>query len=309
MHNTVCDALISGKVKVVVLEDSKSIQKQIKDFIEQELEWEVLIAKNRDEAHNLHETQGVKFYILDINLGDNRRQEGIDTAQDIKEFDENTYIAIFSGFLSSRQVRKSFRNIKVNHLEEKSENIQVGFCNIAMDMLKFQKDLVSSFFKSYFNSTIELDDERILKLAKKEKEINQQIDKIQKLEICYQLSSAKPLINVSTDDEELEPEEISSYIAEDENIKKYKIYKRNEDWLTENAGKYVAFVDGEWIDDFVEKEKDDLLKKLDESIEYRDKPVFYIQADREGSQFKNENIPRLSSSAQFRGLKFLSGDY
>ena len=41
--------------------------------------------------------------------------------------------------------------------------------------------------------------------------------------------------------------------------------------------KYVAFADGEWLQEFVDDDEKTLLNKLNQSDEYKYKDVFYIK--------------------------------
>ena len=99
-QNFVCDRFINNIPKVVVLEDMFLVREVFQQFIENELGWQVIIAENRNEAVKLCESQGAEFYILDIKLGTEkeRSQEGLDTAEIVRQIDKSVFVSIFLAF-------------------------------------------------------------------------------------------------------------------------------------------------------------------------------------------------------------------
>ena len=97
MLNTNCenifiyDPLIKDKPEVVVLEDSSTTQKEIKQVITENLDWPVILVDNQEKAIKLCEENQVRFYILDIHLGERRTQEGLNTAEIIKKIERKTF--------------------------------------------------------------------------------------------------------------------------------------------------------------------------------------------------------------------------
>ncbi len=267
----ICDSFINNTPKVVILEDMELIREEIQQFIKNELGWQVIIAKNRNEAVKLCESQEAEFYILDIKLGNerSRSQEGMDTAEEIKAIDENVFVSIFSDYSQSQEFQKRAKKVGVNYFQAKSSPVQEGVSRIAIEMLLFQKNLLDGIFQKYLHSSAYLGEDEILKIVNKIKEVNKKLEDIQKLERSYQSDSTEhPLPCESID--------FFSDLAidEDENIQSYESYKQNMEWREKYQNKYVAFVDGEWLPQFVADNSHDLLNYLRNS-EHKNEAILY----------------------------------
>jgi hypothetical protein len=268
-QNFICDALINEDIHVVVLEDNGNIRETINEVISRELGWKVIVIENRQDAVRLCQDKKAVFYILDINLGTERSQEGIDTAEEIKAIDNNVFVSIFSGVPNLERYKKMAKIIGVNYFEEKGYVIREGVARIAVEMLLFQKNLLDSIFQSYLQSSIDIDSNEILKVVNRIKQVNKKLKDIQNLERSYQSDST---------DHPLPCESIDFFsdlaIDGDENIQAYEWYKQNVEWREIYQGKYVAFVDGEWLQQFVTNNSHDLLNCLRNS-EHKGKAIFY----------------------------------
>ena len=124
-ENPIRDRLINNIPTVVILEDMPEIRAEIREFIENELGWRVIIAENRSKVVEICEAQGAEFYIFDIKLGNekDKSQEGIDTAEEIRKIDENVFISIFSGVPDLEPHKKMAKSIGVNYFEEKGATL------------------------------------------------------------------------------------------------------------------------------------------------------------------------------------------
>ena len=269
--NFVSDRLINNIPKVVILEDMFLLREEIQQFIENELGWQVIIAENRRQAVGICESQGAEFYILDIKLGNekDRSQEGMDAAEEIKGIDKNVFVSIFSGVPDLEVYKKMAQKIGVNYFEEKGNVVQEGVTRIAVEMLRFQKNLLDGIFQSYLQSSIDIDGNEVLKVVNKIKEVNKKLEDIQKLERSYQFDSTEhPLPCESID--------FFSELAidEDKNIQAYELYKQNVKWWEKYQNQYVAFADGEWLPQFVADNSHDLLNYLRNS-EHKNKAILY----------------------------------
>ena len=270
-RNFIRDRLINNTPKVVILEDISLVREEIQQFIENELGWQVIIAQSRNEAVQICESQQAEFYILDIKLGNekDRSQEGIDTAEEIKGIDKNVFVSIFSGVPNLEAYKIMSKKIGVNYFEEKGNLVREGVSRIAVEMLLFQKNLLNGIFQNYLQSSVDIDGDEVLKIANKIKEVNKKLEDIQKLEKSYQSDST---------DHPLFCESIDFFsdltINEDENIQAYERYKQNVKWWEIYQGKYVAFVDGEWLQQFVTDNSHDLLNCLRNS-EHKNKSILY----------------------------------
>jgi len=183
-RNFIRDRLINNTPKVVILEDMSLVREEIQQFIENELGWQVIIAKNCNEAVKFCESQEAEFYILDIKLGNerSRSQEGMDTAEAIKAIDENVFVSIFSDYSQSQEFQKRAKKVGVNYFQAKSSPVQEGVSRIAIEMLLFQKNLLDGIFQKYLHSSAYLGEDEILKIVNKIKEVNNKLEDIQKLE-------------------------------------------------------------------------------------------------------------------------------
>lgn len=270
-QNFICDSFINNTPTVVILEDMYLIRNEIQQFIEDELGWEVIVVDNRSEAVKICESQEAEFYILDIQLGNerSRSQEGMDTAEEIRQIDKNVFVSMFSGIPNLEPHKKMAHRIGVNYFKEKGNVVREGVSRIAVEMLLFQKNSLDSVFQSYLQSSIDIDGNEILKVVNKIKEVNKKLEDIQKLERSYQFDSTEhPLPCESID--------FFSDLAidGDENIQSYEWYKQNVKWREKHQGKYVAFVDGEWLPQFVADNSHDLLNYLRNS-DHKGKAIFY----------------------------------
>jgi hypothetical protein len=161
------------------------------------------------------------------------------------------------------------KRIGVNYFEEKGNFLQEGVARIAVEMLLFQKNLLDGIFQNYLQSSVDIDGDEVLKIVNKIKEVNKKLEDIQKLERSYQSDSKDhPLFCESID--------FFSDLAinGDKNIQAYERYKQNVKWREKYQNKYVAFVDGEWLPQFVADNSHDLLNCLRNS-EHKGKAIFY----------------------------------
>jgi DNA-binding response OmpR family regulator len=251
------------------------IREEIQQFIEGQLGWQVVIAKNRNEAVKICETQQAEFYILDIKLGNerSRSQEGMDTAEQIRSIDENVFVSIFSGVPNLEPHKKMAKRIGVNYFEEKGNIVREGVSRIAVEMLRFQKNLLDSIFQKYLHSSAYLGEDEILKIVNKIKEVNKKLEDIQRLEKSYQSNSTDhPLDEANNDEKRLNPAFLP--IEDDDNILKYESLKQNSEWREKYQNKYVAFADGKWLSEFVADNSHDLLNCLRNS-DHKGKAIFY----------------------------------
>jgi hypothetical protein len=259
--NSICDSFINNTPKVVILEDMELIREEIRQFIENELGWQVIIAENRRQAVKICEAKEAEFYIFDIKLGNekDRSQEGIDAAEEIKKIDENVFVSIFSGIPNLEPQKKLAKKVGVNYFEEKGGVIRNGVVRIAVEMLYFQKKSLNDILKNCFS---------------KVEEVDQKIEVIRQLEKTYQSESTDHLISDEANDDEKGSNPAFLPIEEDENIRGYESRKQAPEWREKYEGKYVAFADGKWLEDFVADNSKDLLNQLRDS-EHKGKSIFY----------------------------------
>jgi CheY-like chemotaxis protein len=295
-ENSIRDRFINNISTVVILEDMPEIRAEIKEFIENELGWQVIIAKNRSKAVEICEAQKAEFYIFDIKLGNekDKSQEGIDTAEEIKRIDESVFVSILSGVPNLEPHKKMAERIGVNYFEEKGNVVREGVARIAVKMLFFKKGLVDDVFQKYLHSSAYLGNDEILKIVNKIKEVNKKLEDIQKIEKSYQSDST-----VHPSDKP----KLDSKLDEDENIREYKSRKQDLEWLQKYQDQYVTFADGNWLPEFIANDQEVLFEQLDQSEIYKDKPIFYAKLEKLDKVKESKNLPKLSRTAQFRAFK------
>jgi hypothetical protein len=295
--NFTCEALINKDIYVVVLDDNGTIRDTINEVISGELEWKPIIVEKREDVIKHCKDNKVVFYILDIDLGTGRPQEGIDTAEEIRQMDKNVFICIFSGVPNLDLYRKMAQKIGVNYFEEKGNVVREGALRIALEMLRFQKNLLNGILENCFSSDIEINQEIKVQMAKifsKLQEVDRKLEHIRELEENYRSEITKyPLLLLKP----IEDEDIRDYEPykknlewqdknqnKDENIRAYESYKKNLEWREKHQNKCVAFADGKWLEDFVTDNLKDLLDKLN-SPDNKEKSIFYKKVPKNNIKF------------------------
>jgi DNA-binding NarL/FixJ family response regulator len=266
--------LLDDVITIIVLENEPVHKEAIQDLIkESNLGWPVFFAKDKEEVEKLAEEHNAAYYILDINLGPEKNQEGITTAEFIKNGEQNTFVAMFSGVPNLAEFKRMASRIGVDYFEEKSGNIQWNVCRIALEILRYQKHLITEILERDRTSICKLEPLKVKSLTNQLKRINDKLAKIEELERSYR-----------SDNRVISPPDSStpSEIKEDNNIHAYEKLMEDEAWVTEFNGKYVAFADGKQLD-IVADNLTQLLDKLRNSI-YKSESIVYMQISKEEKQ-------------------------
>ena len=94
--------LLDEKLTIIVLEDQTLHRQAIEEVIkESDLGWPVFFAQDKDEVEKLAEEHNAVYYVLDINLGPEKSQEGMTTAEFIKNGEQNTFPAFLTKRMST----------------------------------------------------------------------------------------------------------------------------------------------------------------------------------------------------------------
>ena len=231
--NKLCnDTFISDsflKNEVVVMEDDPNIQNLIKNIIIDELKWQVTPVKNKSEVVKLVHNKEAAFYILDITMGKDREQEGLDALEEIKSIDKKVFVSVFS---AHPRYLKQAEKLEANLFQEKSSELREDVLHIAYEMLNYQLKIIDSIRQNILDK----------------------LNFINKIEQQYRKA----------------PEDI--------NIAAYEQLQSDNKWLEQYTGKYVAFVDGDFVDSDVNKQ--DLLDRLkDSKYEYKSRFIAKIKND------------------------------
>ncbi|MCG8368809.1 MAG: response regulator [Pseudanabaenales cyanobacterium] len=324
------------------MEDSKPeldlIVKAIKKFETIPKDFQsIKFAGNQDEAISLWE-KGYHIYILDISMGNDRAQEGLDALERLKKKDSDNIVAILSANLENH--RGSYALKRADIVQRKTSDRRRDIEEIILKMLKIRledlkgrlKDLTDSLapksekidqLLSHYPSDLDLVSSELRKLDPLVPD--ELIDKIEEkrkglisssLEDSNLLKYRELKLNPSrlTEDQgkyvgdEIEKKnegQISSS-SPDPNLAKYQELKSDPSWLKENRGKYVVLVEGE-LRRISEADSscsgEDLLEWLIKSEEFHNKKKFFAQVTEDSTSTATEIVDE-PSSFSFDGFSY-----
>ena len=129
------------KNEVVVMEDSETTQDAIRKVLEKEFDLEVKIVESKEEAISFAENKELQYYILDVNMGNYRRQEGLDALEVIKKINENSFVSILTG-CPTPNIEKMASNLKADLYKEKSFNLEDDIREIALQIKQRKRKLL-----------------------------------------------------------------------------------------------------------------------------------------------------------------------
>ncbi|MBA2750473.1 MAG: response regulator [Tatlockia sp.] len=261
------------------MEDSSRTQETIKRIMEGKLNWKVTIIKNQEEAVSLADQKNYPFYILDVNMGKNREQEGLDALEKIKDVDQQVFVSVFSAYPNFRQ---KAANLNSNWFEEKGSEIEKGVCNIASKMLEYKLKLLGTLKEDITNNK-DCEEHQYIFLGLIEDKItnlNEQLESVKTPEEDKITNLNEQLESVKT------PEKLyfrdlfsETHPAENININAYEELKSNPIWFAKYQGKYVAFVNGKLVSS--NENKQELLDWLIKSEQYKDEKRFFAKVEEE----------------------------
>jgi DNA-binding NarL/FixJ family response regulator len=301
-ENVSSSPLLEDAITVIVLEDYDIHREAIREILEEnDLGWSVFFAQDKDEVERLANKHNAAYYVLDINLGPEKNQEGMMTAEFIKKGEQNTFVAMFSGVPDLANFKKRASRIGVDYFEGKSGNIQQKVCLIALEMLRYQKYLITGILEAH-TFLCKLEPLRVESLTNQLQNINKKLTKIEDLERKYNSDN--------TTSRSLSSEAVTNppAIKKDKNIQAYEEKMKNKIWVEDYNGKYVAFADGHWLEDkdFVTNDEESLLRTLNKSPVYLNIPVFSVKvADntKKTGKLSDKQIRKMPSSLQFKRIR------
>ncbi|MDZ8222548.1 response regulator [Nostoc sp. ChiVER01] len=244
------------KKEVVIMEDNPTTRETIKQVMEEEFDWRVHVVNNKDEVVELAQKKYAGFYILDIHMGKDKPEEGLDALEEIKEIDKNVFVSIFSGYPSKR-VQEKASKLDADEFRPKSPDLKKDIRFIASKMLCHM-----------FQRTKEIQEEIADKLEKLKQEVIESLP-IDFLDSEFNVEVFSDVVNLVPNEKPLDV---------DINILAFEKLRANEDWVRENTGFYVAFVDGKLASK--DKDKTNLIHWL-RSSEFRDMSTFLIKVEDE----------------------------
>jgi ActR/RegA family two-component response regulator len=240
------------KKEVVVMEDDATAQSVIKQVMES-LSWQVRIVENRQDAVTLARQKYAGFYILDINMGRDRTQEGLDALEQIKEIDRQIFVSIFSGY-PSPQVETMASNLEADEFRPKSADLKKDIQAIARKMLQRRYQRAS-----------EIKEEAADQL----KAIDAQVADPTPIDFMGELDQSA--VSPSPDPW------FKTDLESDENILAFEALRADEHWRQEHLNQYVAFADGKLIQ--YQPDKASLLQWLYSSPISQTTPIFVAKVE------------------------------
>ncbi|MDQ7815986.1 MAG: response regulator [Melioribacteraceae bacterium] len=82
----------------VILEDEKSMQKDIANILRNIFKMKVITTKNPEYAVKYAKSKEIINFIVDINLGKNKSIEGLNALEKIKNINRNCFVGIYSNY-------------------------------------------------------------------------------------------------------------------------------------------------------------------------------------------------------------------
>lgn len=230
------------KNEVIVMEDRITTQEAIKEILEREFNLQVKIVDSKEDAIDYAEkNRKIQCYLLDIHMGDDRQQEGIDALEEIKAINEKSFVSIFTGH-PSQEIQRMASRLGADSYREKSFDLENDIREIGSQIKKHYRDLLQQQLQT------------INRL--REDAINE-LEKINKLDKVYDSSS-------------------TSLLFKDVNIDAYEKLKLNKEWFATYQGKYIVFIDGKLIAS--DKDEQKLLEQL-KADKYQDKLIFFTKVE------------------------------
>jgi ActR/RegA family two-component response regulator len=254
------------KKEVVVMEDDATAQSVIKQVMES-LSWQVRIVDNRQDAVALARQKYAGFYILDINMGRDRTQEGLDALEQIKEIDRQIFVSIFSGY-PSPQAETMASNLEADEFRSKSSDLKKDIQAIARKMLQRRHQ-----------RAVEIKEE----VEDQLKAIDAQVTDPTPIDFLSELDQA-------ADSQASSAPWFQTDLESDENILAFETLRADEHWRQAHLNQYVALADGKLIK--YQPDKASLLQWLYSSPISQTTPIFVAKVEAE----KDEEIIELPSS-------------
>jgi CheY-like chemotaxis protein len=123
--------------EVVVMEDNKNDRGGISRVLKN-LGFQVKILNNANSILR-HTRRGYyRSYILDINMGQGREQEGLNALERLKDLNEDIFVGVLSGY--PNRYRQMAEKLKVDFFWEETANTERDVCAIVSRMLMHKED-------------------------------------------------------------------------------------------------------------------------------------------------------------------------
>jgi DNA-binding NarL/FixJ family response regulator len=228
----------SFKKGIVLMEDSEPeralITRELEKWNEnQKMDIPIKHASSEDEVISLYK-EGFQVYIVDIHMGENRQQEGLNVLERLKKADSSNFVAILSGKIEPF-MRES--------ILKKADFVQQKTGDRAKDIEGIQSSLHQKCERLLKSISNVLHEE-----AEKVEHVLTNSKYLDFISISSELERLRSLLSVKVLDEILE--NVSERVEEEQESSdppEYTRLKSDPIWLEKNLGKYVVFVEGELI--------------------------------------------------------------
>ncbi len=166
--------------EVIVMEDRVTTQEAIKEILEREFNLQVKIVDSKEDAiDHAEKNRKIQCYLLDVHMGNDRQQEGIDALEEIKAINEKSFVSIFTGY-PSQKIQRMASRLGADSYREKSFDLENDIREIGSQIKKHYRDLLQEQLQT---QTID----------RFRKDIIDELEKINKLDKLYD-SPSTPLL-------------------------------------------------------------------------------------------------------------------
>lgn len=122
-----------ASIEIVLMEDEDI--REITTALESN-DCKVRLVSGREEAVALAEKGQARFFILDINMGADRFNEGLDTLEEIKKIDEDIFVAIYTRY-PTEWYRRQAANLRANFFWVKTPDVNGDIARIVAKMVPY----------------------------------------------------------------------------------------------------------------------------------------------------------------------------
>lgn len=131
--------------EVTIMEDDRDTYKSISRILNS-VGFKVKTVKNAEEAFKNAVNGKSKRYILDINMGNGREQEGLNALEEIKGYNKNIFVSLLSGYPD--YYKKMAKKLKADYFQEKTSNPEKDVCLIINEMITYDEKILKRHIAS-----------------------------------------------------------------------------------------------------------------------------------------------------------------
>ncbi len=270
-----------NKDGIVLMENSESERTLIMDGIKKwcekhDVDIHVEFAENEDEVISLCKS-GYHVYIVDINMGLDRQEEGLNALERIRKIDSYNFVAVLSGNLKHNKWKSILK--KADVVQRKTGNISED-----IETILCKKEDLEFIHRKKCEAMLQgIKDILISELVKIDSVLSN-LENLDLVSISSEAERLKSLVSekVVREIEEKGDEQMSESIL-DPNLVEYQNLRSDPSWLKKNEGKYVAIVEGKLFrisEESTPQSGDALLEWLLQKKEYRNKRRFFTKVAR-----------------------------